>query len=248
MTLLSTEIHSHNDPHHALIVFAVDRRISNVRTGAYVGTKKKVFEIRSLKAAIGYFGLAELPGARGGRPMQEWLEAFIRKNAGIKTLEEYSKKLASDLNADVPRAWHTTYSSGFHIAGLTPGGRPEFWFVPNMDDNFNLTLDRYEAREEFQRRDGPRLKPGEIQIYRNGDIRAHVTAWETIDKSFGALLTSCDFRALRSSEDYANWVRFKMEVIAYFYKTYQRSPIIARPVDVIVIDKRGVRVVQRPHF
>jgi hypothetical protein len=237
MTLLATEIHNHNDPDKAAIVFAADRRISNARTGGYLGTRKKIFAIPSLNAAIGYFGLAQLPGSL---PMQEWLETFIRRNANKITLEEFSKKLAAELNAIVPGPWHSTYQSGFHIAGFNAQKQQEFWFVRNIDDAGGLTLGEYQAHEQFQGRDAPTLSPGIGMVYRNGDIRAHVTAWEKIDESFGVLLPSPGFRTLRTPEDYANWVRFKMEVIAYFYKRYQRNPIIARPIDVLLITTKGI--------
>ena len=34
MTLLTTEIHRHDDPKNASIVFAADRRISDAKTGS----------------------------------------------------------------------------------------------------------------------------------------------------------------------------------------------------------------------
>jgi hypothetical protein len=238
MTLLATEIHNHTDPDRAAVVFAADRKITNTRTGAHMGTHRKIFELEWMNAAIGYFGLAELPGPRGNRPMQIWLEAFIRKNSDARTLGEFSKRLTSDLNHLVPKHWHRTACSGFHIAGFNEAGKPEFWFVRNIDDAFEPTLGMYEAREDFQRRDAPRLLSNETMIYRNGDIRAHVAAWKQIDESFGALLNVPGFRRLKNSEDYAEWVRFKMEIIAYFYKKFSPHPIIARPIDVILIKSR----------
>lgn len=72
-------------------------------------------------------------------------------------------------------------------------------------------------------------------IYRNGDVRVHATVWRSIDESFGSLLQANGFRRLRNPEDYKSWVRFKMEMISYFYKQYYPRPIIARPIDVILI-------------
>jgi hypothetical protein len=94
------------------------------------------------------------------------------------------------------------------------------------------------VREDFQRRDAPQLTGKETQIYRNGDLRAHEAAWKKIDESFGLLLNVPGFGKLRNAEDYKEWVRFKMEVIAYFYKNFQPRPIIARPVDVILIRRK----------
>ena len=235
MTLFTTEIHNHDHPENASIVFAADRRISHAKSGSYIGTNKKIFELPWLNAAIGYFGLAEVPFQRRTQPMRDWLVVFIRQNCTSSSMADFSQKLASDLNKVVPMQWHRKSPSGFHIAGFTDLGKPEFWFVRNVDDAGNPTLGQYGTREEFQRRDVSRLKNNETQIYRNGDIRAHIAVWKKIDDSFGLLLNLDGFSKLRNSTDYKEWVRFKMETIAYFYKKYQRQPIIARPIDVILI-------------
>ena len=72
-------------------------------------------------------------------------------------------------------------------------------------------------------------------IYRNGDIRAHIAAWEKLDESFGTLLNTPGFKKLTSPADYKDWVEFKMQLIAYFYKKYYPGSIIARPVDAFCI-------------
>jgi hypothetical protein len=59
MTLLTTEIHSHDDPERALTVFAADRRIS--KGGREHDTCEKILRVPELNAGIGYFGLAEVP-------------------------------------------------------------------------------------------------------------------------------------------------------------------------------------------
>jgi len=222
MTLLTTEI----DPDNSLIVFAADRRISTARR--YHDTRKKIFELPWLSAGIGYFGIAEITGTR---PMQEWLESFIRHAANYRTLADFANALADALNSVVPANGHTRERSGFHIAGFNDTAEPEFWFVRNVDDAGNLTLGRYVPREDFQRRDAQTLNPGVAAIYRNGDLRAHEVAWRQLDESFGQLLNTPGFRQMRNPRDYVEWVKFKMEQIAYFYKQYYRGSIIARPID-----------------
>jgi hypothetical protein len=233
MTLLATEIHNHDDRGRAAIIFAADRRITH-KTGRYGGTHKKIFELQWLNSAVGYFGLAEVPG----KPMQEWVRTFIHRNTRCQTMHEFAEQLASGLNAAVPDKWKRSERSGFHLAGFAASGRPEFWFVRNIDDDGAPTLGRYEAREDFQRRDAPGLLPGGTMIYRNGDIRPHEAAWKMLDESLGQLLREPGFRQPRTSEDYKEWVRFKMEVIAYFYRKYRPRPIIARPIDVFLIKPR----------
>lgn len=238
MTLLATEIHNHDDPDNAAIVFAADRRITN--SGTYYDTRKKIFKLPWLKAGIGYFGLAVVEAPHAVVSMQQWLDAFIRKNTDYSTLAEFSNRLASALNTGVPKTRHRTDRSGFHIAGFNAESRPEFWFVRNIDNAGGLTLGAYQTHEQFQGRDAPTLPSGKVMIYRNGDIRAHEAAWKTIDESFGRLLLEPDFRKLRNAEDYKEWVRFKMKLIAYFYKKYHPEPVIATPIDAILITNKGI--------
>lgn len=112
------------------------------------------------------------------------------------------------------------------------------------DDRITIT-GSYQHREDFINAhalalgyDGHNpysIKPFFVQIYRNGDIRAHVAAWENIDKGFGDLLNEPQFKKLGTVSDYERWVKFKMEVIAYFYKKYCKVSLIARPIDTFSI-------------
>lgn len=167
MTLLVTEIHNHDDPGRAVIVFAADRRIS--ADGKYRESRKKIFTIPHLKGAIGYFGLAQVDSL----PMADWLAAHLRVDNSPLSLGDLSNNLADRLNEDVPTFHRRTVVSGFHIAGFDPHGRAEFWFVRNITDDYQLT-GSYSAREDFQGRDAATLPPGHVQIYRNGDIQPHV--------------------------------------------------------------------------
>jgi len=62
--------------------------------------------------------------------------------------------------------------------------------------------------------------------------------WQAIDESLGALLERPDFKPLTTPEDYVAWVKFKMELVAYFYKHYCKSSIIGRPIDAFAIIPR----------
>jgi len=181
-------------------------------------------------AGLGYFGLAEFPTPIGPERMADWLQDFLNTVKTSETLEAIAQRLASSLNEAVPRHLRSE-RSGFHLAGTTSVDRAEFWFIRNVADDGEPTLGRYEAREDFQGRDAPNLPPGGIQIYRNGDIRAHVAAWEKIDEAFGVLLGTPTFREIQTSADYLSWVKFKMEAIANFYERFSENPIIGKPID-----------------
>jgi len=68
-------------------------------------------------------------------------------------------------------------------------------------------------------------------------IRAHVVASEALDNSFGKLLNAADFKKVSTAEDYKNWVKFKMQLIARFYRKYCKFSIIGGPVDAFAITR-----------
>jgi hypothetical protein len=233
MTLLTTEIHR-PDRADAVIVFAADRRIS--RGDIRDSEQPKIFRIDRLHAGIGYFGLAEVPAAGTREPMAAWLEGFLMGNVA-STLGDLACELSATLNAVVPAPWRNSEISGFHLCGFATQLRPEFWYIRNCDDSpAQNPLGTYSVREDFQARDAPRLAANAAaMVYRNGDIRAHVCAWEAIDKAFIDLLTAPDFRVSGTPGEYERWVEYKMELIAQLYERFCTVSIIGRPVDVFSI-------------
>jgi hypothetical protein len=227
MTLLTTELHPREDG--TIVVFAADRRIS--RGDVPSSDQQKIFRMPHLAAGIGFFGLAEVPDNVGMRTMSDWVQDFLYTIRAHDELSTIAARLADGLNRIVPADWHATERSGFHMAGFNAAGRPEFWFVRNVDDDGEPTLGRYEPREDFQGRDHVHLSPAAVQVYRNGDIRAHVTAWEKIDEAYGSLLGAPDFMPIATPLDYCNWVRFKMSSIVDFYERFCVRSIIGRPID-----------------
>ena len=228
MTLLLTEIHPSAE--RPFIIFAADGRIT--RNGQASGRAQKILPLTNLPAAIGYFGLAEVRG----EPMFQWLHNWA---AGFRpsTLGECAYGLAKQLNSSIPAAIRKKYISGFHIAGFADSGNPEFWFVRNVDDDRETLLDDFEAREDFKRRDVTKLPHNGFQVYRNGDIRAHVIAWESIDNGLLPLLSFPEFSKIQSAEAYARWVKFKLQVVALFYKRFCNQSIIGTPINVLFIER-----------
>jgi len=228
VTLLTTEIHRH-DQRDAVIVFAADRRIT--RGSVRDSEQPKIFSIPRLHAGIGYFGLAEVPSGAGSEPMAIWLQRFVTESTAT-TLGDLAHELADGLNATIPARWRQSNVSGFHLCGFAAAARPEFWYVRNCDDTAAQNpTGTYAGREDFQGRDALRLAPGAVMIYRNGDIRPHVLAWEKIDEAFGSLLAAPNFDLPSTPDQYTRWVEFKMDLIAQFYEHFCRVSIIGRPVD-----------------
>ena len=229
MTILLTEIY----PLEAkpFIIFGADGRIS--LKGRAIGKAKKLLVIRNLRAGLGYFGLAEVDK----KPMYQWLHEWCNKSR-VHSLEKFAIDLANELNRAVPVNIRSRYISGIHIAGFGDEGEAEFWFVRNVNDDRKTIMSTYEAREDFRSSHYKHLKPGQGQIYRNGDIRAHVVAWERLDEALTPLLHFPNFNVMRTPENYCQWMKFKLQVVALFYKRFCRSSIIGTPVDVLLI-KQG---------
>lgn len=234
MTLLITEIHPAGVLPDPVIIFGADRRISS--KDRYHGTRKKLFAVPTIRAGIGFFGLAEFSSGTRRIDISEWLKGYIvTRSRTPGTLEELAHALTGELNSLVPLHLREKHISGFHLAGINKDGMPEFWFIRNVEDDKTTLTGKYSAREDFITRDAPKLITGEFATYRNGDIRGHVAAWELFDQAFMVLLNQKDFRRLKTSNDYADWLKFKMEVLSYFYKKYSRNSVIGSPIDTLVI-------------
>jgi hypothetical protein len=247
MTLLVTEVWAVDGLRKTRIFVAADRRLSKPG-GQYAGTRKKLFEVRRLGAAIGYFGLAVFTVGTRVTCFSDWLPSFIAK-ATATTLAGLAQELSDELNRLVPSQLRRRSISGFHLTGHNVHGLPEMWYVRNVEDDAVTLTGRYDVREEFMRvgaaaigYDGQNptsARSGQGVFYRSGDIRAHVAAWETLDVGFGKLRADPAFITLKKAEDYREWVKFRMEVIAYFYKRFARQQLVARPIDVLQLEGKS---------
>ena len=250
MTLILNEIHLLDGLNKTVLVAAADRRISKPDR-SYDSTRKKLFPIPYLNGAISYFGLAAFPpkGTTKLQYLSNWLPNFINEQSEVSDLQTFAQNLRDELHEVIPLAILQENASGFHICGYNSQGLPDFWYFSNigrMEDFEYLDLKpRYDppsshflerdARKEFGW-DGsnPSSVQSGNQLYRNGDIRAHVTAWKTLDYAFSRLFTFPNFKQPSSLDEYGEYVKFKFEVIAYFYKKWAKKEIIARPIDVFI--------------
>jgi hypothetical protein len=53
-----------------------------------------------------------------------------------------------------------------------------------------------------------------VQIYRNGDIRAHVSSWERLDITLAEKSSFHDMKKLKTPADLERWVKFNFRFIA----------------------------------
>jgi hypothetical protein len=253
MTLILNEIHLLRGLEETLIVAAADRRVSKP-DGSYDSTRRKLFHIPYLHGTIAYFGLAEVyPNVRP-QFMSEWLPCFIGRHSSISDLESFANTLREELTRVVPAKILEINPSGFHICGYDKAGNPDFWYLSNIgglqDFKYTNLNSQYAPPEShFLGRDAPRefgwdgkdpLSAGNgVQTYRNGDFRAHVAAWEELDSILSRLLQFPDFKSPRTLREYGEYVKFKLEIVAYIYRKWARKQIIARPIDVFVLTRES---------
>jgi hypothetical protein len=248
MTLILNEIHLLDGMQRTMLVAAADRRISRL-DGTYDSTRQKLFSIPYLDATVSYFGIACVyPGGKT-QPLSDWLPYFISTQSAAPDLQTFAESLRVELHKLVPQSILESYPSGFHLCGYNRQRLPEFWYLSNIGGMQNFQhvdfKPQYEpASSDFLGRDArkhfgwygidPSSAKNGVCVYRNGDFRAHVAAWETLDEIYKGLLRFPDFNVPQTPQEYALYVKFKFEVVAYFYRKWARKKIIDRPIDVIV--------------
>lgn len=249
MTLVLNEIHALDGFRETLMIAAADRRISNL-DGTYHSTRRKLFPIDYLNGAISYFGQATVYPNIKTVFLSEWLPDFIRHNADATNLRTFVTRLRNELSRIMPKDILRKIYSGFHICGYQKSGLPDFWLLSNIgrmkgftytfNDHYRKSLSSHFLERDAKKNfgwDGSNLGSAKniVQIYRNGDFRAHVAAWDKLDSIFNELRKSPNFNLPRNPKQYGDYVKFKFEVIAYIYKKWAKKNIIARPIDVFVI-------------
>src|SRR6266849_430237 len=241
MTLISNEIHMLDGFKRTLLIFAADRRLT-YPDGSYAGTKQKQFPIPYLNGGVSYFGLAEVYPKGKKQYLSDWLREFVIRHSTMTSLKDFAFQLRDELHTVIPAGILKKNASGFHICGYNSKGLPEFWFLRNIGgmDQFRYTnlLQRYmEPTADFLDRDAKSLGwdgrnltsiINKGYVYRNGDVRAHVIAFERLDEVLSDTLSFPDFKTPTKPEDL---VRFKFEFVAYLYKKFARRQIIGRPID-----------------
>jgi len=248
MTLVLNEIHMINGLNETVMIASADRRLS--ANGEYRGTRRKAFRIHRLNGALLYFGLAAFRD-QGGKVkyLSDWLPAFIRSYASEPDLRSFCFALQKGLEQFIPAPVRGAVPSGFQICGYNADFIPEYWLLTNIRqvDQFGAPTEikaaykapaphflQDHARREFGW-DGvkPESCRNGVKIYRFGELRSHAAASEPIDEVFRRLSQFPeDFRMPRTLPEYRDYVRFKFEFIAYFYKKWSRHQIIGRPIDV----------------
>ena len=249
MTLLINEIRLYGNLKRSSVLFAADRRIT--KEGKFHSNRKKIFKIPYLNAGVGYFGLACL---NPNDYFSSWLPNIIRNNTNIVTLEEFAFRLRDNLNSNVNKTLLIDNHSGFHVCGYNKDNHPELWFIRNIESMEGNTYigfnDEYQVSEDFIRRDAKEAgfvnKTSELpvalyQYYVNGDVRPFHAIWKELDGFISKMFSQKDFKAPRSYDDLIKISKWKMQIIASFYKHFADKQLIGTPIDsFMVLPKQSV--------
>jgi hypothetical protein len=250
MSLVINEIVMVDGFKHTFIVCAADRMLTNP-DGSFNAVKPKLLRIPYLNAAISYFGLAQVFPQNRAVYICDWLQDFINKQAGVSDLNEFSHSLKEALHCVVHPQTLRVNPSGFHICGYNSDGLPDFWYLSNIGgmkkfEHTDIRTRYTEPASHFLGRDAKKLGwngtdrsfvKNKVQIYRNGDYRAHVVAWDALSKILDAMQSFPDFKKLCAPEDYEDRIRFKLGVIAHIYKKFCRRPTVGGGIDAFTLQK-----------
>lgn len=247
MTLLVNEIHVAADLNRTLIVQAADRRITV--KGKFHSNCRKLFKIPYLRAAVGYFGLAQVNRTE---LFSSWLPNFINRASDAPTLEVFAKRLHEQLNRSVDKRFLARNASGLHVCGYGACSYPELWFIRNISGmerhHYKRFEPDYEISEDFLARDArnvgfdgldPHVSTSFRQYYVNGDIRAFHAAWRRLDDLLEQMFAQPDFESPKCPDDLVQIAEWKMKVIASFYNEFASKKIIGTPIDALVLVPPG---------
>lgn len=258
MTLILNEIHIQNGLSDTFQIAAADRRIT--RENKIEPPRKKLFPIKHINSAVSYFGLAAFRKKGKEIYMSDWLPDFIKKSGQESSLELFANALREALNNEIPKSYRRKYHSGFHLCGYKNDGLPEFWYFSNISGMdgpyYKSPVENYaKPTADFLERDAiekfkwdkinPKSAKNGIQIYRNGDIRTHAIVSEMVDNTMNEILKLPDFNRPKDIKEYAEYVKFKFEYISYIYKKWAQQKIIAKPIDTLILTKKGTLIKKR---
>lgn len=225
MTILLNEIHVFSDDlKQSIVIFAADTQITQNNKPS--SNKKKIFKIPHLNAGIGYYGLAEITPEKS---MEEWLSSYVNKDKS-KDIKQFADSISKALTTSIHHSVIKSTKSGLHLCGFNQDNIPEFYHIRNFLDSKSDLLTYYTYSEDFLSTRNSNKIPY-MQCYRNGDPRAHAIPFEKLDQIMQEFFALKDFKGIASLEDYADYVKFKLEITADIYKKYCKDSVIGKPIE-----------------
>lgn len=255
MTIIVNEIQIRDhDLRKSYWFCASDRRIT--LQGDYHDTRRKLYKVPYLNAAVSYFGLATIT-ASGGKYayLNDWLDRFIKRHVGrVTTLQEFAETMKAQLEGSINKQLLKQHVSGFHICGYNEANLPVLWFLRNArtflpTGHYADLEDHYILTEDFLSRDAQKpegiayngidptsCKEGKGFIYQNGDIRIAQPVWFAINDLILPFLRERGYNLpnLALPQNYSDFLKFKCEFIASLHK-WTEAKNIARPIDALFL-------------
>jgi len=241
MTLLINDIYTGGDLRDGYILTVADRRISYDKGDERHNRPeraKKVFEIPSLNATIGYFGLAYFRSniRHEPIPLSPWLKSFIDHYHTAKSIGEFAEALCDKLNSLMEKKDVAKRITGFHICGYNQDDMPEFWVVRNIGDDYSQPcLNYYECGEKFLTHgafnvgyDGKTPVTGKLihTYYINGDPEPFHRIWTPLGQFVDGMIQRGGFGRrytpleLKTDEDLCKIAKWQMKVIGDFFSRF----------------------------
>lgn len=266
MTLITNEIHLTNGFRESFIISTADRRLTyplELNRKKKYESGKKLFKVEHLDSTVSYWGNTVVVNENNKvEPYFTWLPKFIHKSRETTSLMEFANKLREELNKRVPANTLIRYASGFHFAGYNEKGEPDFIHFSNCNwnceksayDNLRYT---YEApASDYLNRDAMHYlgydgnDPASLKkmsaktIYRNGDIKIHEAAWESLDQVFHKISKFPDFAKVTKLKGKAleEYIKFKLKFIGDIYNRYADTKWVGGPFDVVVLKSRKLKI------
>lgn len=258
MTLISNEIFLIDGIDKSIIVSSADTRLT-YRTikdkKKRFKSGKKLFKIEYLNATVSFWGSLQIVNEKSQFELLcDWMPKFIRSRHSHTRLIDFGNDLRDELNKRAIKEHLKLEPSGVHLCGYRNDGVPEFMHFSNCtirtDGFYDNILGSYKAIEhDFLGRDAGKFygwdgndpksitAQGKVQLYRNGDVRAHSAAWEKLDEVFQIIFTFNDFKKpyASSDNDILKLTRQKLTFISTIYNTWSTEKMVGAPWDIIIL-------------
>jgi hypothetical protein len=254
MTLITNEIHLVKGIKKTFIISTADRRLTYdepVAKKEKYDSGQKLFKIEHLNATVSYWGNFWLGNAN--KYYWDWLPDFISKSHDIKTLKDFALHLRENINQALRAEDLRKRASGFHFAGFSKDGVPEFLHFSNCKWN-GKHYEKFEyvyrkPFEDFLQRDaviigGTTL--GEFAetikqrvLYRNGDLKVHAAAWDKVDTILRELFMDEGFKKIstlqKEKDDLKRYIEFKLKFIGDIYSKFAHQKGVGSPFDIEIL-------------
>lgn len=143
--------------------------------------------------------------------------------------------------------------SGIHICGYGNGTNPDFWYFSNIQTlsgfQYENLIPHYDTpASHFLGRDAatlgwdPRAQTfaiGGARSYHNGDLQVHAIFSKRLDEAFQLLSQQSGFARHNTLENYGEYLKMKLNMIAYSYKKLAREQWVGGPIRVSVRFRRS---------